>query len=430
MHLPLTRRGATLLIVLLAVVPLTLFAAQPAPSVLGDIEALSSIPAPVPMTIRPRQFAAYGALLTAATLTTLYLYRGRAFIVYWIGSWLLYAGSVALLGRGYGDVRLGSVMLGLAQLLAVWSAGLTLLAAGAFPVAPLRWNVPLRIGAATAVWFLAAPFLLPLSVVLSTGSAVAAVMFGWAGIRYLRLTARTRYVGVVSIGAGLLSLCATNTIASGAVLNVLWDAQAFNRLVGFNIIINMFVALGMHVLVFEDMTDDLRRANRELAQAHHEVKRLVITDPLTGCHNRRFFEEIERREVQRHKRYEVPLSIVFVDVNHFKQLNDTLGHDVGDQVLKTIGGLLRRSVRESDYVIRWGGDEFVPLLTCGLPEARRKARELKLAFDREHRAAALPDGIGLSVGVAAASLEAENLAASIQQADSDMYRDKLGPNTQ
>ena len=430
MHLPLTRRGATLLIVLLAVVPLTLFAAQPAPSVLGDIETLSSIPAPVPMTIRPRQFAAYGALLTAATLTTLYLYRGRAFIVYWIGSWLLYAGSVALLGRGYGDVRLGSVMLGLAQLLAVWSAGLTLLAAGAFPVAPLRWNVPLRIGAATAVWFLAAPFVLPLSVVLSTGSAVAAVMFGWAGIRYLRLTARTRYVGVVSIGAGLLSLCATNTIASGAVLNVLWDAQAFNRLVGFNIIINMFVALGMHVLVFEDMTDDLRRANRELAQAHHEVKRLVITDPLTGCHNRRFFDEIERREIQRHKRYEAPLSIVFVDVNHFKQLNDTLGHDVGDQVLKTIGGLLRRIVRESDYVIRWGGDEFVLLLTCGLPEARRKARELKLAFDREHRDAALPDGIGLSIGVAAASLEAENLAASIQQADSDMYRDKLGPNTQ
>ena len=159
--------------------------------------------------------------------------------MYWIGSWLLYAGSVALLGRGYGDVRLGCVMLGLAQLLAVWSAGLTLLAAGAFPVAPLRWNVPLRIGAATAVWFLAAPFVLPLSVVLSTGSAVAAIMFGWAGIRYLRLTARTRYVGVVSIGAGLLSLCATNTIASGAVLNVPWDAQAFNRLVGFNIIINM-----------------------------------------------------------------------------------------------------------------------------------------------------------------------------------------------
>jgi len=422
----LTRHRGTVLIAFLAATPLTMGAVQPAPDLLGEVDTLGTIPPPVPMTIRPREFAAYGALITAATLTTLYLYRGRAFIVYWIGSWLLFAGSLGLLARGYGDVRLGSVMLGLAQLLAVWSAGLTLLAAGAFPVAPLRWNVPLKTGAATAVWFLAAPFALPLPLLLSTGAAMSAVLLGWAGIRYLRLAARTRYVGMAALGAGLLSLCVTNTVGSGAALNVLWDAQAFNRLLGINIIINMFVALGMHVLVFEDMTADLRRAHRDLAQAHQEVKRLVITDPLTGCHNRRFFDEIERREIQRHKRYQAPLSVVFVDVNHFKQLNDTMGHDVGDQVLKTIGALLRRHVRESDYVIRWGGDEFVLLLTCALDEARRKAADLKRAFDGERQGASLPEGIGLSIGVAAVSLEGEQLVAAIRQADSDMYRDKLG----
>ena len=61
----------------------------------------------------PHLFAAYGALITAATLTRLYVYRGRAFIVYWIGSWLLVASSFLLLARGYGDVQLGSVMVGL-----------------------------------------------------------------------------------------------------------------------------------------------------------------------------------------------------------------------------------------------------------------------------------------------------------------------------
>src|SRR5688500_16173395 len=135
----------------------------------------------------------------------------------------------------------------------------------------------------------------------------------------------------------------------------------------------MFLALGVHVLVFEDMTDELRRTNRELADANEEVKRLAITDPLTGCHNRRFFDEIERREVQRHRRYASPMSVMFVDVNHFKRLNDSLGHDRGDEVLRTIGWLLRRHVRESDYVIRWGGDEFLVMLTCNETEAQAKA---------------------------------------------------------
>jgi diguanylate cyclase (GGDEF)-like protein len=413
------------LVVAFVVAPLTLLAAQPSPALFGDLDAVRAIPAPPPMLIRPREFAAYGALITAATLTTLYLYRGRAFIVYWIGSWLLFAGSLALLARGYGDVRLGSVMLGLAQLLAVWSAGLTLLAAVAFPDEPLRWTVPLKVAAATAVWFLTAPFVLPLVVVLATGPAAAPVLLGWARVRYLRLALRTRYVGVLVIGIGMLLLCGTDAAAAAVSLNVVWDAQAFNPLLGFSLIVQMFVALAMHVLVFEDMTDALRRAHRELADAHQEVKRLVITDPLTGCHNRRFFDEIERREIQRHHRYGAPLSVVFVDVNHFKRLNDSRGHDVGDQVLKTIGALLRRQVRESDYVIRWGGDEFLLLLTCGLNEAARKAEDLKLAFEGERRSAGLPHGIGLSIGVAPVSADADSLAPAIRLADGRMYEDKL-----
>src|SRR5919106_3435437 len=109
----------------------------------------AGIPSPAAIELPPQLFAAYGALIAAGMLSVLYLYRGRAFVVYWIGSWLLIAGSLMLLGRGYADARVGGVMLGLAQVLAVWSAGLTLLAGEAFPEAPLRWSRPLRLAAAT-----------------------------------------------------------------------------------------------------------------------------------------------------------------------------------------------------------------------------------------------------------------------------------------
>ena len=426
MHPRACRRAASLFIILGALTsPSAAFAAQPGPDLFENLESLESIPAPTPIVVRARLLAAYGALIPAAMLSVLYLYRGRPFIVYWIGSWLFIGGSLALLAQGYLDVRFGSVMLGLAHLLALWSAGLTLLGAEAFPDTPLRWNVPARVAAITAVWFLVAPFLLPLTFVLTTGPAAAAVLCGWSALRYLRLTGRMRYVGAFLIGAGMVLMTVTNAAAAGVVLNLQWGTETFNRLLGFNIVIGMFVALGMHVLVFEDMTDELRRANRSLEAANEEVQRLAITDPLTGCHNRRFFDEIERREMQRHRRYGSPISVVFVDVNHFKQLNDTMGHDIGDDILRMLGALLRTQVRESDYVIRWGGDEFLLLLTCGLPEAEQKAEELKLAFDRERDKANLPGGVGLSIGVAAVPGEAGTLTDAIRIADILMYRNKL-----
>lgn len=415
-----------LIVAVMAIVPLAALAAQPAPGLGAGVDSLQRIPPPVLMTISPRLFAAYGALIAAAVLSILYLYRGRAFIVYWIGSWLLIAASFALLSRGYDDVRLGSVMLGLAQLLAVWSAGLMLLAVEAFPNEALRWNTPVRVAAVTAVWFLAGPFVLPLRAIQSTGPAAAAVFFGWAAVRYLRLGRHTGHAGAYVICGGTVLMCATSAAAAGVAFDVRWGADALTRLLAFDVVTSMFVALGMQLLVFEDMTDELRRTNRDLAYANREVKSLAITDPLTGCHNRRFFEEIERREIQRHRRYGASLSVVFADVNHFKQFNDTMGHETGDRILKTIGVLLRRHVRESDYVIRWGGDEFLLLLTCSFDEALRKADELKVAFERERVTAGLPDGLGLSIGVAAAPVDAENLAEAIRLADSRMYVDKPG----
>ena len=413
-------RGGTVALILMALVPVSVLAAQPAGP---GLDAL--IPIPASVASYPGVFSGVGALITAATLFLLYWERRRTFIVYWIGGWLLFAGSL-LLVRGYGALEPGSLTMWLAQLLAVWSAGLMLLAAFAFPDDALLWNMPLKVAAATAVWFLAAPFVFPVPVILATGSAAGAILFAGAATGYLRLVFHTRYVGWAIIGIGMLLLSVSHVVAARATFTQSADAQVFFSPSGFDLVMYVIVALGMHVLIFEDMIIELRRAHRDLAQTHQEVKRLVITDALTGCYNRRFFDEIERREFQRHRRYGAPLSVVFVDVNHFKQLNDTMGHDMGDEVLRTIGALLRRHVRESDYVIRWGGDEFLLLLTCTLGEAERKADELKTSFEQECRVAGVPPGIGLSIGVASASNEAQSLVEAVRLADNRMYGDKLG----
>src|SRR5207247_678317 len=109
MNSPAWRRAFWLLVALVIFAPpVATLALQPPTGLLQG--ALRSIPAPQPVEIRPRLFVAYGALVAASTLGILYLYRGRAFVVYWILSWAMLAASYTLNARGYADVRLGSVM--------------------------------------------------------------------------------------------------------------------------------------------------------------------------------------------------------------------------------------------------------------------------------------------------------------------------------
>ena len=419
------RRALWLLVALLLFAPpVVTLALQPPTDLLQG--ALRSIPAPQPVEIRPRLFVAYGALVAASTLGILYLYRGRAFVVYWIVSWSMLAASYTLNARGYADVRLGSVMIGLSQLLTVWSSALLLLSVEEFSRKdPHKWNVPVHAGAAAAVWFLAAPFVLPLSAVLYTGPAASAVLKGWASLRFAQLAKKTPIIGAFMMSAALGVMAVLDTAGAVTTYNLAWANDYLNALLAFNIVASIFVALGMHLLVFEDMTDEIRRTNLALAAANEQVRQLAITDPLTGCYNRRFFDEIGRREIERHRRYNKPLTVVFVDLNRFKHLNDRFGHDTGDNVLRTLGALLRRYVRQSDYVIRWGGDEFLLLLTCTVDEAMVKAEELKRAFTSERDEAGLPSDTGLSVGVAEVESTAETLGNAIRLADSEMYRDKL-----
>ena len=132
------------------------------------------------------------------------------------------------------------------------------------------------------------------------------------------------------------------------------------------------------------------------------------------------------RELKRHARFGLPLALLFIDINRFKAVNDTLGHETGDRVLQYVAHFLKRYIREADYVFRWGGDEFLVLITCTGDEAARKAAVLKTSFDAAPEAIDLPPGIGLSVGCVEVPRETKDLMPLVRRADERMYRDKQG----
>jgi two-component system cell cycle response regulator len=107
--------------------------------------------------------------------------------------------------------------------------------------------------------------------------------------------------------------------------------------------------------------DELKLKNRQLEDMLTRVESLAILDPLTGLYNRRRFETIFSNEFKRASRYQLPLSLLMIDIDHFKKVNDTLGHQEGDIVLREIAQVIQSTIREVDTPARWGGEEFVVL---------------------------------------------------------------------
>jgi two-component system cell cycle response regulator len=155
-----------------------------------------------------------------------------------------------------------------------------------------------------------------------------------------------------------------------------------------------------------------------------DARHLAMTDPLTGLLNRRAFTDAMEREMSRARRYGFPLCVLLLDVDHFKKVNDTRGHEGGDMVLKAVAKTILRLARKSDVVGRWGGEEFV----VGLPQAA--AAGARIAAERLRRAIAEspfplkeeghPLRVTASIGVAHA-VEGEPLEAMIARADGAMY---------
>jgi diguanylate cyclase (GGDEF)-like protein len=116
------------------------------------------------------------------------------------------------------------------------------------------------------------------------------------------------------------------------------------------------------MLRIKALQDEVKKRERDLATANAELRRMAVTDALTGLYNRRHLEERLREMFDHSVRLHEPLAVVMFDLDHFKAVNDTYGHQAGDAVLRQLATLLRESVREIDRIGRYGGEEFMVLL--------------------------------------------------------------------
>ncbi|MBI4544892.1 MAG: GGDEF domain-containing protein [Gemmatimonadetes bacterium] len=162
------------------------------------------------------------------------------------------------------------------------------------------------------------------------------------------------------------------------------------------------------------------------ARQYHQVRDDAERDALTGLHNRRAFEERMAAELARFQRYRRPVALLLADIDHFKQINDTYGHEAGDAVLRALAQTVRGSVRETDFAARLGGEEFVALLPeTGLGEAQEAAQRL---LDRVRRGGVAWRGrvipVRVSIGVSACPECVPEPGMVLRSADAMLYTSK------
>jgi len=377
---------------------------------------------PSPAVLNPHVVAGSAALVIALLSLLVYAYRRRLFILCWIGAWLVLAASMLIAARRIDNPQLGAMAYGVSQFLGVVASLGFVVAADAYRQRP---RVTRRYGLMllpVAIYLIFLPVGLGARTVFAVGHLLIAGAMAAAAVAHLLLLRYARLLGAAIIGAALLSVAGFH-VWMATSMGGPESPQATTALVGMSV---MFLvgALGQQLMAFEDMTYELQLTNRRLETAQNELRQLVITDALTGTRNRRFFDEVIGRELQRHRRYRTPLSIVFIDIDRFKAINDTLGHETGDRVLREVAIFLLRNIREADYVFRWGGDEFLVLISCNEQEALRRAAALQEAFARSPNLEPLPPGVALSIGCVEVPPDTEDILPLIQSADERMYVDK------
>ena len=186
---------------------------------------------------------------------------------------------------------------------------------------------------------------------------------------------------------------------------------------------------GQHeAYVLKDLSGQFALAIERASLYRRQVSK-AERDGLTGLYNRRSFDEALRREIDRAKRYNSTIAVMLVDIDHFKGVNDTYGHQAGDAVLQEVGALLQQQVRESDTPARFGGEEFAVLL----PEAklsiavklaerlRKHIKAMKFETDEGERFQ-----VTASFGVALLGLDGDTGDAVIRAADMALYASKEG----
>lgn len=180
-------------------------------------------------------------------------------------------------------------------------------------------------------------------------------------------------------------------------------------------------------VVIYDVTD-VAINKRQLEFSNDKLQELSRTDRLTGLANRGYWEERLTEEFARHQRYGGRLALMMLDIDHFKRINDTYGHAVGDQAIKALAGVIKTHVRNADIAGRYGGEEFgVVLLDTAVEGARLLAERLREAVEAMRLdVLGTPVAFTISIGITDLSVPLGNHEQMIQQADRALYESKHG----
>ncbi len=162
-----------------------------------------------------------------------------------------------------------------------------------------------------------------------------------------------------------------------------------------------------------------------VTRAHRKLASMATTDSLTGLFNRRHMIELAEKVLARHQRHPTNLTLMLMDIDHFKQVNDQYGHDMGDRVLQAVSDLLKQSMRDQDFIGRWGGEEFLSILPDtdfshagdSAERIRKSVEELELYSDD------IRVCITLSIGITQYRAD-ELLSDAIARADVALYESK------
>ena len=198
-----------------------------------------------------------------------------------------------------------------------------------------------------------------------------------------------------------------------------WPSYAINIPAVFNISLALFAVL----TISRHYEKSREEAFNFLAKRNSELKILAKTDPLTQLNNRSHLDDVLEQELNRAQRHRHDLAVLILDTDHFKTLNDSYGHIVGDQVLKELSDVLLSHVRSSDILGRWGGEEFLVIAPdTGEDGAVELAEKIRIAV-AEHRFTDEKLHLTVSIGCAAHSSE-DTLISIVQRADNGLYQAK------
>jgi diguanylate cyclase (GGDEF)-like protein len=170
----------------------------------------------------------------------------------------------------------------------------------------------------------------------------------------------------------------------------------------------------------------LQAANAKLKRTNKNLELLVKHDPLTGLHNRRYFQDTLESDVNRANRYQTNISLVMIDIDDFKKINDTYGHPFGDKVLQALARKMSESIRKADTLSRYGGEEFAVILphTSGKGAMTLAEKIRKGVADMKLDAGYKKTSITISLGVAARGKKPITREALLENADTALYKAK------